>query len=66
MHMTDTGAGLIVPAEDPPALAEAVQRLYRNPEQVRVLSARARTAAPAYSREKQARAMIEALDTLLT
>ncbi len=61
----DTGAGLIVPAEDPPALAEAVQRLCLNPEQVRVLSARALTAAPAYSREKQARAMIEALATLL-
>ena len=57
----DAGAGLIVPAERPYELAGAIQGLCRDPEYVRALATRSFRAAPAYSRERQARLVIEEL-----
>jgi len=43
--LDDGGAGVLVPARDPEAMADAVARLLRDPEQRRTLGARARARA---------------------
>jgi glycosyltransferase involved in cell wall biosynthesis len=54
----NTGAGTVVPAEQPRVLAQCVSELASSPERVTSLAAKARAAAPLYSREKQAREML--------
>lgn len=56
------GAGLVVPAEDPGALAEAVIRLHADPAARRIFADSALAAAPRYSRERQAAEMIEVFE----
>jgi len=56
------GAGVWVPAEDPAALAEAVCSLSTNPAARSRLAAASRAAAPAHSREIQARDMLGVLE----
>ena len=59
----ETGAGLWVPAEDPAALAGAVRSLSAEPATRRRLAAASSAAAPAHSREIQARDMLRVLET---
>jgi glycosyltransferase involved in cell wall biosynthesis len=55
--------GLYVPAQQPQELAAAVLFMMENPEFVRQMSRRSLAAAPAYSRERQAREMLQALES---
>jgi glycosyltransferase involved in cell wall biosynthesis len=52
------GAGIIMPAEQPNALAERVREMVASPESVTRLATKARAAAALYSRERQAREML--------
>lgn len=54
-------AGVVVPAEDPAALAEVVTRLADNRTELARLAANARAAAPAFDRRTGARRMVEVL-----
>jgi len=54
-------AGIVVPAEDPGALADAVRKLASDETLRSSLAAASHTAAPRYSRKFQADAMMEAL-----
>ncbi len=56
------GAGLVVAAEDPDALAGAVMRLKTQPELRARLAAASRAAAPSHTRERQADRMIRVLE----
>lgn len=58
-------AGLIVPAGNPGALAEAVRRLRDDPELRRGLAANSLAAAPRYSRKRQADHLLEVLSRVL-
>lgn len=60
------GAGVWVAPGDPEALAKACRLLAGSPELVRRLAARSLRAAPGYSRERQARCMIEVLEGIAT
>ncbi len=55
------GCGVTVAPENPAALAASVRALADQPERLRELRANALAAAPAFSREHQARRMIELL-----
>lgn len=55
-------AGLVVAAEDPSALADAVVRLNNDPGSRDEFAARSLEAAPRYSRERQAAEMIEVFE----
>ena len=55
-------AGLVVPPEDPAALAAATLRLLDDPDERRALAANALAAVPRYSRERQAAEMIEVFE----
>lgn len=55
-------AGVVLPAEQPRALADAVLELQRSPERRAGLAANSLRAAPRYSRERQARDMLSALE----
>ena len=57
----DDGAGLIVPAEDPDALARAAETLADDAALRRRLAAASSAAAPKYSRARQADAMLAVL-----
>lgn len=57
-----TGAGIVLPPEDPQALAEAVKSLSQSPTAVAQLAQRALVAAPLFTREKQARDMLAAIE----
>jgi colanic acid biosynthesis glycosyl transferase WcaI len=57
--------GLYVPAQRPEDLAAAVLFLQSNPAFVQQLSARSLAAAPRYSRERQARDMLQAFETVV-
>lgn len=61
----DTGAGVVVPPEDPAALAAAISELQRAPERLGELAARALAAAPRFSRQHQAERMIEVLERVV-
>lgn len=54
-------AGVCVPPEDPDALADAARQLEQDPEKTRALAKASMSAAPTFSRETQARAMIDVL-----
>ncbi len=56
-----TGCGICVPPEQPVALAGAIRRLVDDRERLAPLAAAARSAAPEFSRDRQARRMLEVL-----
>lgn len=62
----DLGAGICVPPEDPSALANAAELLAGNSELTRKLANHSQEAAPHYSRERQARDYMAALEKALT
>ena len=55
------GAGVVVPPENPTALADAVTRLAEDRPQLRQLARASRNAAPGFSRDHLAREMLNAL-----
>ncbi|MEE9544223.1 MAG: glycosyltransferase family 4 protein [Rhodospirillales bacterium] len=57
--------GLWVPAEDPDALAAAVRKLMTESEVRAAFAKKSFEAAPSYSREQQARRMIEVLEMVI-
>jgi len=57
-----TGAGIVLAPENPSALAEAVKSLSASPATVAQLAERALAAAPLFTREKQARDMLAAIE----
>ncbi len=59
-----TGCGLCVPAEDAQAMADAIAALAGDPARMQRLREASLAAAPAYSRDRQARLMSEALARL--
>lgn len=59
------GVGIYVPAGDPERLATAVLQLAEHPEICATLAQASYAAAPRYSRERQAKEMIEVLKGLL-
>ncbi|WP_064747689.1 glycosyltransferase family 4 protein [Lysobacter antibioticus] len=60
-----TGCGVCVPPEDGAAMAEAIRELAADPERMRRLREASLAAAPAYSRDRQATLMTDALSRLL-
>ena len=60
--VTTREAGLCIPPENPDALAEAATRLASTPELLKFLASNSLKAAPFYSRETQARTMIDVLE----
>lgn len=58
------GAGVIVPPEDPVALADAVSSLAQDPARVKTLAANSLAAAPLHSREAQARHMMDVMEAV--
>lgn len=61
----DEAVGVWVPAEDPEALAQAVERLYENPQARQRWARNSLAAAPKHSRESQADTMLQALAALV-
>jgi colanic acid biosynthesis glycosyl transferase WcaI len=61
----ETGAGLVLPPEDPAALAAAVLELMGARERLRELRERALAAAPRFSRQRQAERMLEVLERVV-
>ena len=59
------GAGLVVPPEDPAALAAAVRQLRVDPKLCASLKSNSRAAAPLYSRERQAKCSLAVLQRAL-
>ena len=57
-----TGAGIVLAPENPGALAAAVKSLSESPAVVAQLAERALAAAPLFTREKQARDMLAAIE----
>ena len=57
-YVVDGVNGLLVPPEDPQAMAEAIDRLDRDPELLAALADGARAAAPLYTTEAWARALL--------
>ena len=62
--VSDTGAGVCVPPEDPRALADAVLALAADPARLSVLQSAALAAAPRFSRAENAAQMINLLATI--
>jgi glycosyltransferase involved in cell wall biosynthesis len=58
-------AGLVVPPEDPASLVAAVRRLRDDPPFRRACGASSLAAAPTYSRERQARSMLQVLEQVV-
>jgi glycosyltransferase involved in cell wall biosynthesis len=58
----ETGAGVVVTAEEPDELVSAIVRLCEEPDRLRMLATKARIAAPLYSREEQARRTLVTLE----
>ncbi len=56
-----TGCGICVPPEQPVVLAEAIRQLVDDRERLEPLAAAARSAAPEFSRDRQALRMLEVL-----
>ncbi len=57
-YVSDGVNGLLVPPGDPQAMADAIERLDRDPELLAALAAGARAAAPMYTTEAWARALV--------
>jgi colanic acid biosynthesis glycosyl transferase WcaI len=62
--LAEDGAGVWVPAGDPPALAAAASRLMNESEERLVLAAQSLASAQRHSREEQAAQFISALETI--
>jgi glycosyltransferase involved in cell wall biosynthesis len=60
------GAGVIVPAEDPQALAASISALVAEPSRVNAMARASRAAAPLYSRDHLATAMLDVLRGCVT
>ena len=60
--LLDDNAGVHVPAQDPNALAEAVEKLADDAEGLKTLADNSLAAAPSHSREYQARHMAAVLE----
>ena len=58
----NTGAGIVIPPEQPEQLAAAVVRLYENPDVRATLAKASLAAAEHYSRDRQANRMLEVLE----
>ncbi|SRR5579875_8384 len=58
----ETGAGVVLPAEQPRVLAEEIKKMAASPQFVQALSRNALAAAPLFTREKQARDMLAAFE----
>ena len=58
----NTGAGIVIPPEQPDQLATAVLKLYHDPAARATLARASMTAAAQYSRERQAGRMLEVLE----
>jgi colanic acid biosynthesis glycosyl transferase WcaI len=58
----EEGCGVVIPPEDPVALAAAIRMLVRSPERLAELGARALAAAPRYSRQHQAQRLLAVLE----
>lgn len=56
------GAGVVVPPEDPNALADETRKLAANPARLAELAEAAQRAAPHFTREEQARRVLEVLE----
>lgn len=63
--LRETGAGVVVPPEDPPALAATIRALVRDRERLAALRARALAAAPRFSRQHQAERLIGLLEQVV-
>jgi len=61
----ESGAGICIRPEDPEALAAAAELLSGNPELTRKFASRSLASAPHYSRERQARDYMAALEKAL-
>jgi colanic acid biosynthesis glycosyl transferase WcaI len=61
----ETGAGAVLPAEDPPALAALVKQLSADRARVEQMRDRALASAPLFTREKQARDMLAVIEQAL-
>jgi len=61
-----TGAGVVLPPEDPAALAASVAALALDPVRVLAMARASRAAAPLYSRDHLANAMLEVLQGCVT
>jgi glycosyltransferase involved in cell wall biosynthesis len=57
-YVVDGVNGLLVPPRDPQAMADAIERLDRDPALLALLAAGARAAAPTYTTEAWARALV--------
>ena len=57
-----SGAGVVIPPEQPEKLAETVVRLLENREELAALARASLRAAPGHSRERQARRMLKILE----
>ena len=57
-----TGAGVVVPPEQPAILAETIVRFYENADVLQNLAKASLVAAQGYSRKKQAQAMLSVLE----
>jgi len=60
-----TGAGVVVPPEQPALLAEAVLKLYEHPEELASLRRASYAAAPHFSRKEQAEKMLAVLQAVV-
>ncbi|MEX0694520.1 MAG: glycosyltransferase family 4 protein [Rhodospirillales bacterium] len=63
--VSDAGAGLVVPPEDPEALAGAVRQIADDPEFCTRVAKQSRNAAPGFSRETQAKHMLCVLEAVI-
>jgi|SRR5579885_1146658 len=61
----ETGAGAVLPAEDPAALAALVKELSADRARVEQMRGRALACAPLFTREKQARDMLAVIEQVL-
>ncbi len=59
-----TGAGVVIPPEQPEMLAETVLRLFDNRDELAGLARASLAAAPGYSRERQARRMLDVFERI--
>jgi colanic acid biosynthesis glycosyl transferase WcaI len=62
----NAGAGVLVPAEDPVALASAIRKLADSPADCARMGQAALAAAPRFTREKSAEQMLDALGRLVS
>ncbi len=62
----NAGAGVLVPAEDPAALASAIRKLADSPADCARMGKAALAAAPRFTREKSAEQMLDALGRLVS